>query len=251
LDENGNNALIKPVVSIEKLHFSYQIRNASARTLKQNFIDIARGIKSDIHIHAIDGVNFELGPGEVLGIIGNNGAGKSTLLKLMAGILPPTTGNIEVHGRIAPLIELGAGFNPELTGAENIVLFGVMLGNSRKIMEENVHKIADWAGLTDSVNLPIRTYSTGMLSRLGFAVATFEQSELLIIDEVLSVGDIEFQIKSMQRMDELISAGEATVLVSHDLNLVQEKSSKVLWLENGRQVMFGKSKEVVDAYRNA
>jgi len=240
-----------PTVSIENLYFNYQIRNSTARSLKQAFINIVKGIKSDVYIGAIENINFALEPGEVLGIVGNNGAGKSTLLKMIAGVLPPTSGNIKVWGRVAPLIELGAGFNPELTGEENIILFGVLLGKPKKLMEENVLKIAEWAGVTDSLNLPIRTYSTGMLSRLGFAVATFEECELLIIDEVLSVGDIDFQVKSMKRMDELISAGEVTILVSHDLNLVQAKASKVLWLEHGRQVMIGHPTEVIDAYRKA
>lgn len=251
MEENGSDVVRNPTVSIENLYFNYQIRNSTARSLKQTFINILRGIKSDINISAIENVHFDLEPGEVLGIVGNNGAGKSTLLKMIAGVLPPTSGNVKVRGRVAPLIELGAGFNPELTGEENIILFGVLLGKSKKLVEDNVLKIAGWAGVTDSLKLPIRTYSTGMLSRLGFAVATFEQCELLIIDEVLSVGDIDFQVKSMKRMDELISAGEVTILVSHDLNLVQSKASKVLWLENGRQVMIGNPTEVIDAYKKA
>jgi ABC-type polysaccharide/polyol phosphate transport system ATPase subunit len=240
----------QPTVLVEDLHFEYLIRNASARTLKQTFINATKGIDSDVKVAAIKGVSFQLNAGEVLGIIGKNGSGKSTLLKLMAGILPPSSGIVRVQGRIAPLIELGAGFNQELTGAENIVLFGVLLGNSKKEMEAHVDRIADWAGLLEAINLPIRTYSTGMLSRLGFAVATFQQSELLIIDEVLSVGDIDFQLKSMEKMDELISAGEASIIVSHDLDLVMSKATKVLWLNRGSQVMFGDPKEVIDAYRN-
>lgn len=240
-----NNSIVK----VENLHFAYKIRRGSAQTLKQTFINFVKGVKSDVDIVALKGISFELSSGEVLGIIGNNGAGKSTLLKLLAGIIPPSSGSVSVTGRIAPLIELSAGFNPELTGAENVVLFGVLLGNSRKIMEQNIDSIAEWAGLTDSINLPIRTYSTGMQSRLGFAVATFQQNELLIIDEVLSVGDAEFQKKSITRMDELIAAGEVSILVSHNLDLINAKTTKVLWLEQGRQVMFGNSSEVIDAYR--
>jgi ABC-type polysaccharide/polyol phosphate transport system ATPase subunit len=238
-----------PIVLVENLTFNYRIRHAGARSLKQAFINTVKGIKSDIYVEAITEINFKLSQGEVLGIVGNNGAGKSTLLKLLSGILPPTSGAIKVRGRIAPLIELGAGFNPELTGAENIVLFGVLLGNTKAKMEENLTAIANWAGLTEAIHLPIRTYSTGMLSRLGFAVATFQQCDLLIIDEVLSVGDADFQVKSMSRMEELISKGEATILVSHDLNLVAERATKVLWLDHGKQMMFGDPKEVIDAYR--
>jgi ABC-2 type transport system ATP-binding protein len=243
--------VINPVIIVEDLHFNYRIRHATSRSLKQAFVNTVNRINSEINVVAIYNINFELNSGEVLGVVGNNGAGKSTLLKLISGLLPPTSGKIEVRGRVAPLIELGGGFNPELTGAENIILFGVLLGKRKKFMEENVLRIASWAGLTDSLNLPIRTYSTGMLSRLGFAVATFEQSELLIIDEVLSVGDMDFQAKSMKRMDELISAGEASIMVSHDLELVQAKANKVLWLEHGRQVMLGEPIEVIDAYRKS
>ena len=236
-------------VYAENLCFSYRIKHASANTIKQTFINSIKGINSDVYVDAISDVNFELKKGEILGIIGGNGAGKSTLLKLLAGILPPSNGSVRVQGQVAPLIELGAGFNPELTGAENIILFGVLLGNSRTTMRKNVAPIADWAGLTDSIHLPLRTYSTGMLSRLGFAVATFQKCELLIIDEVLSVGDSDFQTKSLARMEEFIFAGEITILVSHDIDLIKQRTSKALWLERGKQVMFGNSKDVVDAYR--
>jgi ABC-type polysaccharide/polyol phosphate transport system ATPase subunit len=250
MGEDGRDDVNTPIVVVKNLDFSYRIRNASAQSLKQNFIDTLKRKKSDVYVTAISGVNFELSSGEVLGIVGNNGAGKSTLLKLLAGILPPSSGIVKVKGRIAPLIELGAGFNPELTGAENIVLFGVLLGNPKVLMDENKATIAEWAGLSESIHLPIRTYSTGMISRLGFAIATFQASELLIVDEVLSVGDIDFQAKSINRLDELISTGEATILVSHDLDLVQAKASKVLWLDLGKQVMLGNPEEVIDAYRN-
>lgn len=237
------------VVKVENLNFVYKIRHGNASSLKQTFINFVKGTKSEVEVVAIKGISFELRSGEILGIIGNNGAGKSTLLKLIAGILPPLSGVVNVNGQIAPLIELNAGFNPELTGAENIVLFGVLLGNSRLTMEQNIESIAVWAGLTDCIDLPIRTYSSGMKSRLGFAVATFQRNELLIIDEILSVGDAEFQKKSLVRLDELIAAGEVTILVSHDLDLVEAKTTKVLWLERGRQIMFGNSNEVINAYR--
>jgi len=217
--------------------------------LKQVFINTIKGVKSDVYVSAISGIEFELDKGEVLGVIGKNGAGKSTLLKLISGILPPTSGTVKVNGRIAPLIELGGGFNLELTGAENIILFGMLLGYDRTLMESQLSNIAVWAGLSEFIDLPLRTYSTGMLSRLGFAVATFQQRELLIIDEVLSVGDGEFQIKSLKRMNELISEGEATILVSHDLQMIENRCTKVLWLEHGKQVMIGNPRQVIDAYR--
>ena len=241
----------KFVVEANDVNFRYMIRNSGANSLKQVFINSVKGVGSDVEILATAGINLKLCKGEVLGVIGKNGSGKSTLLKLLAGILPPSSGVVKVRGNIAPLIELGAGFNPELTGAENIVLFGVLLGNSRKLMEENLVSIADWAGLSDCIDLPLRTYSTGMQSRLGFSIATFQKSDLLMIDEVLSVGDAEFQKKCLGRIDDLIKEGEAAILVSHDLELVQSRSTKVIWLEQGRQMRLGDPEEVVSAYRNS
>ena len=236
---------------VEDVRLTYMVKHALSRSLKQAFINAVKQKSSSIRVDAVKSVNFELKGGEVLGIIGKNGAGKSSLLKLLAGILPPTSGSVKIRGRIAPLIELNAGFNPELTGKENIVLFGVLLGNNKKLMEDEVENISSWAGLTEFIDLPIRTYSTGMLARLGFAVATFQPAELLIVDEVLSVGDSSFQVKSLERIEKLMSDGEATILVSHDLQLIEEKATKVLWLENGIQMMIGDPKEVVNAYRKS
>jgi ABC-type polysaccharide/polyol phosphate transport system ATPase subunit len=149
------------------------------------------------------------------------------------------------------MLELGAGFNPELSGEENILLFGVLLGNRTAVMRAKVGEIAEWAGLSEQIKLPLRTYSTGMVARLGFAVATFQKSDVLIVDEILGVGDAEFQEKSKARMKDLIAGGEATILVSHDLNTVESLATKVLWLDHGKQVMLGDTTEVLDAYRKA
>jgi ABC-2 type transport system ATP-binding protein len=249
LAKNGCDDVKKKVIQATNLHFEYRIRFSALNSLKETFIHAIKRSNTVMNIHALKGVNFELFEGEVLGIIGKNGAGKSTLLKLIAGILPPTSGKVIVQGKISPLIELGAGFNSELTGEENVLLFGVLLGHSKKVMKDNLDKIATWAGLTAVMKLPLRTYSTGMRSRLGFAIATFQESELLIIDEVLSVGDSEFQRKSLSRIQQLMELGEAAIIVSHDLHLIEERTTKVLWLENGCQIMMGNPKEVVDAYR--
>jgi ABC-type polysaccharide/polyol phosphate transport system ATPase subunit len=149
------------------------------------------------------------------------------------------------------MLELGAGFNPELSGEENILLFGVLLGNRTKEMQSRVKDIAEWAGLTEQIKLPLRTYSTGMVARLGFAVATFRKSDVLIVDEILGVGDAEFQEKSKAKIKELIANGEATILVSHDPKAVESLATKVLWLDHGKQVMLGSTAEVLDAYRKA
>lgn len=243
--------MTEPIISVKNVSFSYRIRHGSAKSLKQTAINLVRGVKSDVVIAALDDINFELMRGEVLGVIGSNGAGKSTLVKLLAGILSPSNGTIRINGKISPMIELGAGFSHELTGEENIQLFGVLLGHSRELMRDQTKPIAEWAGLTEHIDLPIRAYSTGMVARLGFAVATFKTSDLLLIDEVLSVGDTEFKHKSLARMNELISQGESSILVSHDLNLIKENTSKVLWIDQGRQIMFGDTREVLDAYRTS
>lgn len=243
--------VMKHVIEVNNLDLNYVIRHGRATTLKETAISAIKGINLDITVNALSDINFTVDQGEVLAIIGHNGAGKSSLLKLIARVLPPTKGTVKVNGSVAPMLELGAGFNPELSGEENILLFGVLLGNRIKEMRSKIAEIAEWAGLTDQIKLPVRTYSTGMVARLGFAVATFKRSDILIVDEILGVGDAEFQSKSKQRMLELISHGEATILVSHDLKTIESLATKVLWLNHGRQEALGPTQEVLDAYRKA
>jgi ABC-type polysaccharide/polyol phosphate transport system ATPase subunit len=239
------------MIEVKNIDLKYVIRHGRATTLKEAAISAIKGMNLDITINALHDISFTVDRGEVLAIIGHNGAGKSSLLKIIARVLPPTSGVVKVHGSVAPMLELGAGFNPELSGEENILLFGVLLGNRTKEMQSNVKGIAEWAGLTEHINLPLRTYSTGMIARLGFAVATFQKSDVLIVDEILSVGDFEFQKKSMLRLQDLITHGQATVLVSHDLKAVESLATKILWLDHGKQVMLGSATEVLNAYRKA
>jgi ABC-type polysaccharide/polyol phosphate transport system ATPase subunit len=239
------------VIEVTDVDLNYVIRHGRARTIKEAVISAIKRIDLDITVNALKQINFTVDRGEVLAIVGHNGAGKSTLLKILSRVLPPTKGVVKVNGTVAPMLELGAGFNPELSGEDNILLFGVLLGNSTKEMKSKVVEIADWAGLTEQIQLPLRTYSSGMMARLAFAVATFQKSDVLIIDEILGVGDADFQVKSKARMMELISHGEATILVSHDLTTVEDLATKVLWLDHGRQKMIGPTKEVLDAYRQA
>lgn len=251
MDKNIGNDVMDNVAEIKNVSFNYKLRHSNAYSLKQTVINSLKGISSDLEICALKDINFNIAHGEVLGVIGSNGAGKSTLVKLIAGILPPSKGHVQINGSIAPLIELGVGFNHELTCRENIELTGVLLGNRRKEMKNVTERIADWAGLTDYLDLPVRTFSTGMAAKLAFAIATFKRSELLIVDEALSVGDQAFQSKSLKRMEQLISEGEAAILISHDLSVISTRATRVLWLEQGRQVMFGNPEKVIDAYRNA
>ena len=239
------------VIEVKNVDLNYVIRHGRATTLKEAAISAIKGINLDITVNALTDISFTVDRGEVLAIIGHNGAGKSSLLKLIARVLPPTSGIVKVNGSVAPMLELGAGFNPELSGEENILLFGVLLGNRTKEMQSKVADIAEWAGLTEQIKLPLRTYSTGMVARLGFAVATFRESDVLIVDEILGVGDAEFQEKSKAKMKDLIKHGEATILVSHDLATVESLATKVLWLDRGKQVMLGSPTEVLDAYRKA
>jgi ABC-type polysaccharide/polyol phosphate transport system ATPase subunit len=237
------------VIEVSNVDLNYVIRHGRASTIKEAAISAIKRINLDITVSALKDINFTVDRGEVLAIVGHNGAGKSTLLKILSRVLPPTNGVVKVNGSVAPMLELGAGFNPELSGEDNIQLFGVLLGNSTKEMKSKVTEIAEWAGLAEQIQLPLRTYSSGMMARLAFAVATFQKTDVLIIDEILGVGDADFQIKSRARMMELIAHGEATILVSHDPTTVESLATKVLWLDHGRQKMFGPTREVMDAYR--
>jgi len=182
-------------------------------------------------------------------LIGANGSGKSTLLKIIAGVMSPTKGSVSVRGSIAPLIELGAGFDPDLTGRENVFLNGAVLGYSRKFMQAHFDSIIDFAELWEFVDVPVKNYSSGMLARLGFAIATEVRADVLIVDEVLSVGDFRFQEKCHRRMQELLSGGTTLLFVSHDTNQVCQLCEKAVWIRKGRVQMFGDAKEVCACYR--
>jgi len=186
--------------------------------------------------------------GETVSIIGRNGAGKSTLLKIIARVLPPTSGRVIVRGQVAPMIELGAGFNPELTGAENIVLYGTLLGRTPRAMRTRIEEISNWAGLDQHMDVPIRSYSSGMTARLAFATATDVIPDLLIIDEILSVGDADFREKSAARTIELMNGGCAVLLVSHDLEAVRKFSNRAIYLDQGVPKAFGGVQRVIDEY---
>jgi ABC-type polysaccharide/polyol phosphate transport system ATPase subunit len=184
----------------------------------------------------------------VIAIIGKNGAGKSTLLKILAKVLLPTTGQVNITGSIAPMIELGAGFHQEMTGAENVLYYSTLMGRDMNRTKSRIAEIGNWAGVTDHMDFPLRTFSSGMVARLAFATATDETADVLLIDEVLSVGDADFQAKSSARMTELITKGAAVVLVSHDMSAVRRLAKKAIWLENGSVRMSGPAKKVVAAY---
>jgi ABC-type polysaccharide/polyol phosphate transport system ATPase subunit len=237
-----------PVIEIKNVNVTYRVLMNKSSSLKELFRDAIKGKARVVDYVALQDVSFTVDAGEVIAILGRNGAGKSTLLKVLAGVLPPTNGSSKVNGKIAPMIELGAGFHPEMTGAENVLFYSALMGRDIKSVKERTPAIGEWAGVTDHMDFPLRTFSSGMVARLAFATATDERAEVLLVDEVLSVGDADFQEKSKKRMHELINSGAAVVLVSHDMSAVRELATRAIWLENGHVKMIGKASDVVDAY---
>lgn len=236
------------IVEANDISMAYRRTRHRVSSLKQTAIDTINRRMAYEEFFALRNVSFKIARGETVSVIGRNGAGKSTLLKIVARVLPPTTGRIIVRGHVAPMIELGAGFNPELTGAENIVLYGTLLGRTPMVMRDRIEAIADWAGLTEHLDIPIRAYSSGMTARLAFATATDVTPDLLLIDEVLSVGDADFREKSAARTLELMQGGCAVLLVSHDLEAVSNMSTRAIYLEQGFQKKSGNPNEVIEAY---
>lgn len=199
-------------------------------------------------ICVLKNISITMDQGDIIGIIGTNGAGKSTLLKLITGVLTPTSGHLQVYGKIAALLELGTGFNPELTGIKNIYLNGTMMGFSHDEMEQKLQNIIEFADIGDFINQPVKTYSSGMFARLAFAVAINVEPDILIVDEALSVGDIRFQMKCMDKIKSMMDSRVTTILVSHDINMIRRFCTKCIWLKNGKVQIYGKTNEVCDKY---
>jgi ABC-type polysaccharide/polyol phosphate transport system ATPase subunit len=221
------------------------------RTLKSAFVggSLAAGAPAADTIAALEDVSFEIERGELFSVIGGNGSGKSTLLKLISGILKPSAGTLAVDGRVTALIELGAGFHPEISGRENVFIAGSVLGLTRREIEARYERIVEFSGLADFLEEPVKNYSSGMYVRLGFAVAIQTDPEILLVDEVLAVGDEAFAHRCLRKIEELLALGKTVVFVSHSLGLVEEMSSRVLWLDRGRVRLVGAPRRVVDAYR--
>jgi len=219
------------------------------RSLREYFVESVRGRRlAPEWFEALSSVDLQVEAGGLLAVIGANGAGKTTLLRALAGIVAPSAGTVAIRGRVAPLLELGAGFDPELTGRENVFLFGVLLGRRRKQLRDAYASIVAFSGLGDSMDVAIKNYSSGMVARLGFAVATACEPEVLLIDEVLAVGDEAFRAQCSERIAGLRAGGTAIVLVSHDLSLVEREADRVLWLDGGRIVAEGAPSGVVARY---
>jgi ABC-type polysaccharide/polyol phosphate transport system ATPase subunit len=239
----------EPLIQVFDVSLAYRLARNRGGTLKEFALQLVRRQVSFEKLWALKGVSFEVRRGEVFGLIGPNGAGKTTLMKIVARVLPPTAGRVVVRGNVAPMISLGAGFNSDLTGYENIVMFGTLLGHDPQHMRERAPAIAEWAGLSGFLDVPIRSYSSGMMARLGFSVASDADPDVLVVDEVLSVGDQEFQKKSFERMQAMMSGGTAVLLVSHALDKVEEMADRVMWLDKGDVRMIGDPAEVIETYK--
>ena len=238
----------KSVIEVKDVTMRFRMNNDRIMSLKEFAVRALRGKLEYSEFTALSHVSFSIRKGETLGLIGHNGAGKSTMLKVISGILKPTEGRVMVTGNIVPMLELGSGFDFELTGRENIFLNGAILGYSEEFLEEKYEEIVEFSELGQFIEMPIRNYSSGMLARLAFSVAAMVQPEILIVDEILSVGDADFQRKSRERMLELMGGGTTVLFVSHNIEQIREMCSRAIWLEHGEVRMDGDSGEVCDAY---
>lgn len=239
------------VIKLENIRVEFRLLNERINSFKEYAI---RGLQSRITYNkfiALNDISVQINRGENLGVIGNNGAGKSTLMKVIARVHKPTSGRVIVKGKVTPLLEVGAGFHPELTGIENIYLNGAILGYSRSEIEGKIDSIINFSELGGFITSPVRTYSTGMYARLGFSIATAWQTSILIIDEVLSVGDESFQKKCKDRIQEFQLNDTTILLVSHDLNTIKSMCDRVLWIEKGILKAIGSPEKVIEAYRYA
>ncbi len=235
-------------IRVQDVSVTYRTSVERKPTLRSTLLRLGRRERIVHEIEAVRGVSFDVPHGTVLGVVGSNGAGKSTLVRTIAGILPPTVGRVEVQGRVSTLLALGVGFNKDLTGRQNVKLGGLAAGLSRERLEEKYEEIAAFAELEEFMELPMRTYSSGMYGRLGFSVAVNMEPDILLIDEALSVGDARFKRKSLNKMRELCGEDRTVVLVSHALGTIRELADEVVWMHKGEMRMYGDADEVVDAY---
>ena len=239
------------MVKVDHVSMQFNLTSEKVDSLKEYFV---KSIKRQISYNkfwALQDVSFEVHKGEAVGLIGLNGSGKSTLLKIIAGVMKPTEGNVSIYGDMAPLIELGAGFDFDLTARENLFLNGAILGHPRSEMENYYDEIVEFSELRDFMDTPVKNFSSGMISRLAFGIATIGQPDLLIVDEVLSVGDFRFQEKCEARIQHMLHSGTTLLFVSHSIQQVKKLCSKVVWLQKGHQVAFGDSQISCDQYEQA
>lgn len=236
------------VIQVRDVSMHFNLMEEKVDSIKEYVVKLLKGKLLYNDFIALNHISFDVQQGEVLGFIGFNGAGKSTLLKILAGVLTPTTGSVTVKGAIAPLIEVGAGFDPELTARENIYLNGAILGHSKIYMQKHFQEIVDFAELQKFVDVPVKNFSSGMYARLGFSIATMVKPDILIVDEVLSVGDYRFQEKCEKRIKEMIEKGVTIILVSHDDDLIKKLCTRVIWLNHGEIKEIGETEKICENY---
>lgn len=238
------------MIILKNVSMKFNLGVEKDNSLKMIFINLftPKKKKKKDYFWALKDIDFRINKGDVVGIIGANGAGKSTLLKVVSGVYKPTTGTVEVNGKISPMIELGAGFDGELTARENIYLNGAILGYSKEFLEQKFDEIVEFSELKNFLDVPVKNFSSGMVAKLAFSISTIVDPEVLIVDEILSVGDIKFQEKSKNKMMSMIEGGTTVLYVSHSIDSIKELCSKVIWLDHGKIVKMGDTKEICDEY---
>lgn len=247
-----NNIDNNVMIDAKNISMKFNLGIEKGFSIKQFFVDLLsfkrrKKVKNDFY--ALTDVNFQVKRGEVIGLIGSNGAGKSTLLKVVAGVMKPTKGKIEVKGNVCPMIELGAGFDYDLTARENIYLNGAILGYSKEFIEKKFNEIIEFSELSDFLDVPVKNFSSGMIARLAFSIATIVDPEVLIVDEILSVGDLAFQQKSEEKMKSMIGGGTTVLYVSHSIDSIKSLCDRVIWLEHGKIVEIGDPRVVCKKYQ--
>lgn len=236
------------MIDVKNVSMKFNLGIEKGFSIKQWFVDIGKHKnKVNNDFWALKNIDFIINKGEVIGFIGSNGAGKSTLLKVVAGVMKPTIGKVNVYGNICPMIELGAGFDYQLTAKENIYLNGAVLGYSKELIDKKFDEIVEFSELKDFLDVPVQNFSSGMVARLAFSIATIVNPEILIVDEILSVGDIAFQAKSEAKMLEMIGGGTTVLFVSHSVEQIKKMCDRVIWLDHGKMIKMG-GKEICDEY---
>jgi ABC-2 type transport system ATP-binding protein/teichoic acid transport system ATP-binding protein len=240
--------LAPPAISVENVSLMYRTTFERVPTFKSAIVRFGRGERAVKEVHAVQDVSFEVPHGTTLGIIGANGAGKSTLMRMLAGILPPTTGRVTVRGKVSTLLSLGVGFNPQLSGRENVILGGLAMGMSRKEITERYEEIAEFAEIGEFIDMPMRTYSSGMYSRLAFAVSVHMDPDILLVDEALSAGDATFKEKAAAKMQELMDHASTMCLVSHALGTIKTLCTHAIWMHKGKLMLHDETSKVIEQY---
>ena len=239
---------MEKAIEVNNVTMRFRMADDRISSIKEFAIRKIKGQLNYKEFESLKNVSFSVNKGEVIGLIGHNGAGKSTLLKVISGILKPSEGTVIVRGNIAPMLELGSGFDMDMNGRENIYLNGAILGYSEEFIKGKEEEIIDFSGIREFIDMPLRNYSSGMIARLAFSIATVVEPEILIVDEVLSVGDADFQEKSRNRMMELMGGGTTVLFVSHDINQIKEMCNRAVWIEHGEVKKIGNAKEVCEEY---